>query len=398
MRKLNSIRILVVNLFILLALCACSEKKVAGGITDIDHSVTIAGRVIDVAGHAVASARVVAYIDNSMAVEDSVESVTDENGNYELVFADSLENDTIVLFAEQDSLCGLSTFGFAKNSDLKISSKKSIKGSVNGATSGFVRIKGTSLKAEISEDGSFALDAVPSGEGIVLQYILDDTAISSFIISVEDAADTVELPPMTEIHLQMDGSEHVYDNDSTIAEEVNYVEGIVGKAIALEPGQFIELDSLAPTDGDFTISLWTKWNGTNGNHQILVSQRSYWSDSTSKFQWHYENDYGKFSVMKSAPVRPDEISFGDSSIVPVGKWSFLTLVSKDHNYSMYVNGEQVGETSPFTTNQLDVYVPFRIGGNEIKTETWNGLIDEVRIESVARSQKWIKEMWQRAKN
>lgn len=398
MRKLNSIRILVVNLFILLALCACSEKKVAGGITDIDHSVTIAGRVIDVAGHAVASARVVAYIDNSMAVEDSVESVTDENGNYELAFADSLENDTIVLFAEQDSLCGLSTFGFAKNSDLKISSKKSIKGSVNGATSGFVRIKGTSLKAEISEDGSFALDAVPSGEGIVLQYILDDAAILSFIISVENAADTVELPPMTEIHLQMDGSEHVYDNDSTIAEEVNYVEGIVGKAIALEPGQFIELDSLAPTDGDFTISLWTKWNGTNGNHQILVSQRSYWSDSTSKFQWHYENDYGKFSVMKSAPVRPDEISFGDSSIVPVGKWSFLTLVSKDHNYSMYVNGEQVGETSPFTTNQLDVYVPFRIGGNEIKTETWNGLIDEVRIESVARSQKWIKEMWQRAKN
>lgn len=394
MKMTAVLRLISFALFAMILICACSEKEVAGGITDIDHSITISGLVVDANGNAVASARVVAYIDNSIAIEDSVETISDSQGKYDLVFNRSIENDTVMLYAEQGSLCGLSNYGVSQNAELKVSAKKSLEGTINGQNDGYVRIKGTSLKAEIAEDGTFHFNAVPSGENMVLQYVRDSSAVTAYSISVTDSSDTIVLPAIIEIHLPMDGKELVYDNDSTKAENVNYVDGIVGKAIDLEPSQFIELDSIALTDGDFTLSLWTKWNGPNGNHQILVSQRSYWSDSTSKFQWHFENDGGQFSVMKSAPVRPDQISFGDSSIVPVGEWSFLTLVSKNHNFSMYVNGVQVGETSSFIPNQLEVYVPFRIGGNEIKTETWNGLIDEVRIESVARSEEWIKSMWE----
>lgn len=388
MKKLYSIQILAVILSWLVTLCACSEKKdVAGGITDIDHSV--AGRVLDVAGSPVAHARVVAYIDNSTAVEDSVETVSDAKGNYELVFNRDVSGDTVMLYAELDSLVALENVESSQNFDLQVSAKKKLVGSVSGANSGFVRIKGTSLKAKIADDGSFGFDLAPAGKRILLQYVRDDLAVAAFAVSTAGTSDSIALPEFIETYLSMDGKERVFENDSTLAESVDYVDGFFGKAIALKPGQFIDLGELDPTNGDFTISLWTKWKGTNGNHQILAAQRSYWSDSTSKFQWHFDNVDGKFAVMKSAPKVPVEITFGDSSVVPVDEWSFLVLVSKDNQVSMYVNGKQVGETSSFTSNLLEKAVPFRIGGNEIPTETWNGLLDEVRVENVARDLEWI---------
>lgn len=388
MKKLYSIQILAVILSWLVALCACSEKKdVAGGITDIDHSV--AGRVLDVAGSPVAHARVVAYIDNSTAVEDSVETVSDAKGNYELVFDRDVSGDTVMLYAELDSLVALENVESPRNLDLQVSAKKKLVGSVSGANSGFVRIKGTSLKAEIADDGSFEFDLAPAGKRILLQYVRDDLAVATFAVSTVGASDSIALPEFIETYFSMDGKERVFENDSTLAESVDYVDGIFGKAIALKPGQFIDLGELDPTNGDFTISLWTKWKGTNGNHQILAAQRSYWSDSTSKFQWHFDNVDGKFAVMKSAPKAPVEITFGDSSVVPVDEWIFLVLVSKNNQVSMYVNGKQVGETSSFTSNPLEKAVPFRIGGNEIPTETWNGILDEVRVENVARDLEWI---------
>lgn len=372
----------LLTLFVILLLCACSHKDVAGGITDIDHS--IAGKIIDVSGKSVAHARVVAYIDNGLSIADSVETVSDENGNYEFVLKHDTAKDTVLLFAEQDSLCGLLNIEQTKNYDVKISGRKKLNGKIEGAREGYVRIKGTSLTAEVGENGKFDFESAPSGENLIFQYVQNDSAVASFMATVADSVDAVELPDFTEIYLSMEGSEIVYDNDSTIALEVDYVEGVFGNAVALRAGQFIQLN-VNPTDGDFTISLWTKWFGPNGHHQILVAQRSYWSDSTSKFQWHFEGGEEKFYVMKSAPVRPEEILFGDASVLPVNEWCFVALASKNHEVSMYVNGKQIGETHTFIPNQLDVAVPFRIGGDEIETETWNGIIDEVRIESFARN-------------
>ena len=69
---------------------------------------------------------------------------------------------------------------------------------------------------------------------------------------------------------------------------------------------------------------------------------------------------------------------------------------------MYVNGKPVAIAGSdgtefageFVPNELNRSVPFRIGGDEIETETWNGAIDEIRIESIARSPEWIKAMYE----
>ena len=97
------------------------------------------------------------------------------------------------------------------------------------------------------------------------------------------------------------------------------------------------------------------------------------------------------------PNYPEAIFFGDSTSVPVGEWAFLVLVSKDHMVSMFVNGKPVGNAQEFVPNDLNRSVPFRVGGNEIRTETWNGVIDRVSIETRARSPARIRAKYEKSK-
>lgn len=441
----------------LCSLVACSDKSddVAGGVTDIGNSV--AGIVVTQSGAPAAHARVVAYYDSwdHVAIEDSVETVTDEQGAFTLA-VDSGRG--VVLFAETEGRSGLYRADTGENR-LAVAEPRRLESSLARAGSGYMRIVGGHETAQVQEDGSFAFETLPVGE-IALVYVENEAphARFEFETSVDETYDTLKIPALEErennegwltvtdyryycdgyfggIHvtvpaevdvpqedpedtaavdtpvvepvgpiavwLRMDGDAVVYDNDSTLADSVDYVEGLYGSGVKLRPGQFIDLDTLDPCAGDFTLSLWTKWEGPNGHHQILFSQRSYWSDSTSRFQWHFEGNYQRFLVLKSMPDVAEGISFGDSSLVPIGEWTMLTLVSRAHKLSMYVNGEVVsfmhdGEmvtAAEFIPNDLKQAVPFRVGGNEIDDETWNGVIDEVFVENVARPDEWIRKQY-----
>ena len=447
------------------ALTACSSDShdVAGGVTDIGNSIA-SGVVLDVAGTPVKGARVVAYYDSwrDGSIQDSVETVAGDDGKYELR-VDSSAN--YVLFASSGEKNGFANR--VHRNAITVDVQKTYSGRIANRNTGSVRIVGSNVTTVLDGEGYFFFKDMPSGDitiaysdsenledGELLQARVEFTTYGSretFVLPVLDfyqgnqtwlvadrgsyyeegdegirifAPDVEdwELPytgnpnpescsqgdcvGTTLAYLGMDGTEIVYDNDSTLAASVEYVDGISGKALRLKPGQFIDLDSLDPCAGDFTISLWTKWDGPNGEHQILASQRAYWSDSTSRFQWHFESAGGKFVVLKSQPAVPEGFAFGDSSIVPVGEWVNLVLVSANNMVSMYVNGEVVlmkdddgNEVSAkeFVPNQLDRKVPLRIGGNEIDTETWNGALDEIRIERVARSDSWIKEQYEKMK-
>jgi len=468
----------VMSLAFSLTFLACSSSEdVAGGVTDIGNSVVkppeyelIAGEVIDVQGNGVAHARVVLYTDgfysnNKEDFRDSVETVSDSVGHFSfelerecVIMHDSayinrrktysgFENagSNMFLYAEHEGLSllvgGMGLEGYYM---MQIEKPRTLKGSLDGKSSGYVRLAATDIVSELDENGHFTLEKVPSGRRMELFYVEGDTAKGRLHFATTDSRDTISLPPLEilegndgymtsrdlgydygivtyapnfvsedkrrEIPLQLHYVEQnavVYDNDSTLADSVVRVEGIRGyeKAILLLPGQFIDLDTLDPTDGDFTLSLWTKWNGPNGEHQVLFCQRAYWSDSTSRFQWHYEVNSGTFAVMKGMPDYPGAVYFGDSTSVPVGEWAFLVLVSKNHMVSMYVNGKAVAIAGSdgtefareFVPNELNRNVPFRIGGDEIETETWNGALDEIWVESIARSPEWIEVMYEQLK-
>jgi hypothetical protein len=440
--------------FSLTFLACSSSEDVAGGVTDIGNSIAresdtlrFFGVVHDLQGRAVPAARVVAYLDNSKEIVDSLETVADSTGFFKLGPIPRISAKGAPRFyAESKGLSGLRGDGLSdvRLDTICIDTRKTVSGKIADATSGYMRISGTHLRSLISEDGSFAFDSIPAGYRMDLVYVRGDSAIAQFEFTALDSKDSLKLPELSvngewltsgdmpviaeyygfhyylpydyylpngygnpEIQkvLHMDGDVKVLNHDSSLVDNVNYVEGVRGEAVLLEPGQFIDLDALDPTGGDFTLSLWTKWNGPNGEHQVLFSQRDYWSDSTSRFQWHYEVNSGTFAVMKSMPGSPEAVYFGDSTSVPVGEWAFLVLVSKNHMVSMYVNGEPVAIAvsdgtefaREFVPNELKRSVPFRIGGDEIETETWNGAIDEVRVESIARSPEWIEVMYERLK-
>lgn len=448
-KLLRSCAACVMSLAFSLTLLACSSgDDVAGGVTDIGNSVAempdtlrYSGVVHDLQGRAVPAARVVAYLDNSKEIVDSLETIADSTGFFKLGPIPMLQaRDAWPRFyAESKGQSGLRGDGLSdvRLDTICIGSHKTVSGKIAGATSGYMRVPGTHLRSLIGEDGSFAFDSIPAGYRMDFVYVRGDSAIAQFEFTALDSKDTLRLPELSvngdmltsndmsviagyygfhyylpdyyylpngygnpEIQkvLHMDGDVKVLNHDSSVADNINYVDGVSGKAVLLEPGQFIDLDTLDPSGGDFTLSLWTKWNGSNDEHQVLFSQRDYWSDSTSRFQWHYEVNSGTFAVMKSMPGSPEAVYFGDSTSVPVGEWAFLVLVSKNHMVSMYVNGEPVAIAGSdgsefageFVPNELKRGVPFRIGGDEIETETWNGAIDEVRVESIARSPEWIK--------
>lgn len=448
----------VLALAVSLAFFACSNgDDVAGGVTDIGNSIArepdtlrYFGVVHDLQGRAVPAARVVAYLDDSKEIVDSLETVADSTGFFKLgpIPMSQAREAWPRFYAESEGQSGLrgNSLSYVRKDTICIGPHKTVSGRMAGTTSGYMRIRGTHLRSPIGEDGSFAFDSIPAGYKMDLVYVQDDSAIARFEFTALESKDTLRLPelevngewltsgdmpviadyygfdyylpydypeylpngygdPEIKVFLGMERNVNVFNHDSSVADNVNYVEGISGKAVLLEPGQFIDLDSLDPTSGDFTLSLWTKWNGPNGEHQVLFSQRAYWSDSTSRFQWHYEVNSGTFAVMKSMPGWPEAVYFGDSTSVPVGEWAFLVLVSKNRHVSMYVNGEPVpiagsdgtefaGE---FVPNELNHSVPFRIGGDEIETETWNGAIDEIRIESIARSPEWINALYKMKK-
>ncbi|MCF0215487.1 MAG: hypothetical protein HUK21_03325 [Fibrobacteraceae bacterium] len=267
-----------------------------------------------------------------------------------------------------------------------------------------IKLSRSSYKADsvaiLDNEGKPLVYDIEEGEKDLVAWVKIDS------LTKKDTALTVNIVPRPVAHkpttdslttmawLPIDGTENLHDGYSSSEASISDSEGLFGKGVLLGKGQSIDLGTIDPCAGDFTISLWTKWGGMNGEHQILVSQRDSWEDSLSRFQWHFEgHDWKQFLVMNSSFDQgiPKIAIFDGDSIVPVGQWSYLTLTYRSGYISMHVNGERVqNKEDPFEPNELENEVSFRIGGNEIPTESWNGPIDAIRIESVARPLEWIK--------
>lgn len=410
---------------------ACSsgsnDNNIAGGVTDIGNSIAntkIEGIVTNHSGTAVPSARVVAYYDNwkQTTATDSVVVSSDSNGKFTL----SVDSDaSFILFAESGEECGLSYASKDSSNTLVLGSRRRLESSVSGESSGYMRIVGTDKTAKIAADGTFAFDDVPPGD-ISLVYIRDDKPQGHLDFRTTDNRDNIYLPPMenrrddgsfappdfgngmfgvdfnhrddhrdssfVNITLRIENNDPVMNYDMTPAYDNQYVEGVSGRAIILKQGQFIDLGMKDPTKEDFTMSLWTKWNGPNGFDQVLFSQRAYRNDSTAKFQWYFDGTEGKFAVMKNMSGATESIYF-DSTTISTDEWTFLALVSQGGFITMYVNGEAISAKDseghltnaiPFTPGKSTKAYPLHVGGNDTDNETWNGALDEIHVENRAQ--------------
>ena len=218
---------------------------------------------------------------------------------------------------------------------------------------------------------------------------------------------TEELAISLELH--MDGKDEqieIHNSDGSVADTVTYVEGVLGKGILLKVGQYIEVGEIDPCAGDFTMTAWTKWGGYRGDgiYQILFAERLNWETGLSRFQLQYEimpssimavGDGLDWSGYGYAWLSKGNVERGGK--LPMNEWAHLALVYEGGKLFLYINGElaSVEAGVPFKPKELTTAMPFRIGGSEVAADTWNGPIDEVKIESVAHNAEWVKAEYER---
>ena len=244
---------------------------------------------------------------------------------------------------------------------------------------------------------------VPDGISVPQDTATPEPVVPDTTAKDTSAVDTTEELAIS-LNLHMDGSDSVakvYNNDGSVADSVNYVEGVSGKGILLKVGQFVEVGNIDPCAGDFTMSAWTKWSGYRGDgiYQLLFAEREDWVAGLSRFQLQYEFMTSSFVAVGDgmdlsgygyAWLAKGNVERGGT--LPMNEWSLLVLVNEGGKLYFYINGELVSNKAgvPFTPKEVAAPLPFRIGGSEVPNDTWNGVIDEVKIESVARSAEWVK--------
>lgn len=242
---------------------------------------------------------------------------------------------------------------------------------------------------------------VPPRDTTEKDTTVKDTTAKDTSDAVKDTAEKLAIS----YALHLDGSDSVakvYNSDGTEADpdSVDFVDGISGKGVSLKVGQHIGLGYIDPSVGDFTISLWTFWKGFREGsfYQILFAQRSNWAEFFARIQLQYDFTMSAFAAVSEAISPTGLVWLSESGKVrPLNEWANITLVYESGKLFFYVNGELVSEENgvSFTPKDFPEPVPFRIGGTEVANDTWNGVIDEVTVESIARSAEWVKTQYEK---
>ncbi|MBD3347406.1 MAG: DUF2341 domain-containing protein, partial [Chitinivibrionales bacterium] len=153
--------------------------------------------------------------------------------------------------------------------------------------------------------------------------------------------------------------------------------GIIGKANSFDGlDDYISLPDMGKNNAA-TISVWHNYSGTG--KQPLVTHES-WADGYCHFK--VENN----QVMVSSYPWPNNLH-GNS--LTENTWNFSAYSMNGNgtgNWNYYENGSEL-DNGDF--GQDSIVLPLFIG-HEYTNRYFNGTIDEVRIETVARSSDWIK--------
>jgi len=185
-------------------------------------------------------------------------------------------------------------------------------------------------------------------------------------------------------HLQFDGN----TLDSTInlnhgasyGGTASFGVGKVGsKAIALNgTNAFVQLPANLANQQEITIATWVYWKGGAAWQRIF----------------DFGNDQAEYMFL--TPSSGSELRFAiknngaeqtlSATMLPVNKWSHVTITLGASGASMYVNGKLVDESTAFTISPLDFKPMLNyIGRSQFPDPLFNGLIDDFRVYNYALS-------------
>ncbi len=123
-----------------------------------------------------------------------------------------------------------------------------------------------------------------------------------------------------------------------------------------------------------TLEAWVKWNGGNGTDQIIM----YNGDPSQN-----GNGYGIFLDASKDYYVGVKVGGNSSHIktaLTPGVWTHVAAVRSNNNWWIYINGVQTSMGNITPQNTPTNY--FTVGANPDFTESFNGLIDDVRVSDI----------------
>lgn len=164
---------------------------------------------------------------------------------------------------------------------------------------------------------------------------------------------------------------------ATLVGNVEYVDGIKGKAVSFDGGGYIDFSN-KPYDGDWSASMWVKRGESTATNTALLSC----SIGEIKLeQWKNTHQVGltKFG--------DDDWTFDYTA--PIGEWVHLAFVRNGSKTDLYVNGElnsSIAQTIPAPVSRLGANAKSGLedSGN------LHGAVDELKVYERALSAEEIK--------
>ncbi len=175
--------------------------------------------------------------------------------------------------------------------------------------------------------------------------------------------------------------------------EVEWVPGKFGGAVRLDgiagKADYIEVPGSASLDisEQLTIEVWVNINEHQPDHIRIIT--GYNAATNAGYSLLLSN-VGQ--VKTFLHVNGGWKIYTGGTIIPEGEWTHLALTFDGATIKLYVNGEVDSEgaaVGKITPRGLDVLYIGRFSAAD--PETPDGMIDEIRISSVARTQEEIKE-------
>ncbi len=184
------------------------------------------------------------------------------------------------------------------------------------------------------------------------------------------------------------GNTHNYTGNESTA-------GVIGNADSITGTKYLDCSNISIT-GNLTLSGWVNPVAYANYGRIIGKQ---WSTNVSPYQV-----YSLHFTATNPPNAYMKISVGGAikgvqslSTIPLNQWTYLTGTYNGSALNVYFNG--LSEATSAATGAIDSKSTLTtIGANDsTPAERINGLLDEIRLEKVARSADWIKLCYQNQK-
>ena len=209
--------------------------------------------------------------------------------------------------------------------------------------------------------------------------------------------------PKLVVHLSFDdtgttATDSAGDNDGTIIGDANRVDGIVGKGLAFDGNDYVDITSSALHDISESSYSWSAWyyptsvppDVTDHKNQAIICKQGY----------HVLMSYKSDSRFGSIIYMSDNTGVGAASaVLPPNNWYHLVQTVDDNAKSLklYVNGELAQSTDYTGTLRDHGTNPVRIGAcldpGEPHDNLADGTVDEVRIYNYALDASAVQQQY-----